>query len=159
MKSISKFIFILIFVGVLLKMIKTYYYQNNMELINTQEVFDWHFKASFIGNMLLTFSSVLSFLFYKKYFPKYIILCYLLIIMLVILTSVNDLNVIIKNPAIFYSPKGIGTYLNFGLLFFAANEHFNKILKLFYWISFVFIIAGVINLADRKSTRLNSSHG
>lgn len=146
MKSISKFIFILIFVGVLLKMIKTYYYQNNMELINTQEVFDWHFKASFIGNMLLTFSSVLSFLFYKKYFPKYIILCYLLIIMLVILTSVNDLNVIIKNPAIFYSPKGIGTYLNFGLLFFAANEHFNKILKLFYWISFVFIIAGVINL-------------
>jgi hypothetical protein len=78
-------------------------------------------------------------------------------ILLVAVASIKDWEDILKSPNIFYSVKGIGTFVNFGILFFAASTaHFPKILKLFYYICFAFIIAGVINIgkvgfgADRQ---------
>lgn len=147
MKSVSRNIYFLLFVGILLKLVETYYHQNNIDYNADVKGADWPGKVSFIGNVLITFAAILSFLTYKKYFPQYIIVCYLLMILLVTLTSLRDFEAIAKKPSIFYSVKGIGTYLNFGILFFTAGGiYYSKILKLFYYLCFVFIIAGIINL-------------
>ena len=146
MKSISKFIFVLLFIGIFLKALKMLYAQNNMEYITLEEVYDWYYKAGFYGNFLVSVAAVLSFICYKKYFPNYITLCYLLLLLLAITASLKDFVNIMK-PSVFYSVKGIGTYINFGILFFVANTlYFRKIIKLFYFISFALIIAGLINL-------------
>jgi hypothetical protein len=148
MKSVSRVIFIIIFVGILLKAIKTLYAQNNAEFIYTELVYEWYFKVGYYGNIMISVAAILSFVFYRKYFPTYVSVCYLLMLLLVIITSLGDLEEIMLKPSIFYTVKGIGTFLNFGILFFAAStSHFHKILKLFYYICFAFIIAGIINLS------------
>jgi hypothetical protein len=69
-------------------------------------------------------------------------------ILLVFIASLNDLNAVFKQPSFFFSIKGMGTFINFGLLYFAADERFPKILKFFYYICFLFIVGGFINLGQ-----------
>lgn len=148
MKVIPKLILFLLLLGLVLKAIKLYGYQNNMQFITEEEVYPWYFKTGYYGNICVSMAAVLSFIFYRKYFPLYVSACYLLMILLVILTSINDFEDIINKPSIIYSVKGIGTFINFGILFFAAKlDDFKKVLSLFYGICFVFIVAGFINLA------------
>lgn len=69
-------------------------------------------------------------------------------IVLVFMTSINDFETIMQKPSIFYSVKGIGTYINFGILFFVASDYFfAKLQKIFYYACFVFIAAGIYNLS------------
>jgi hypothetical protein len=148
MKNIHKIIFLLLSVGLVLKLTKTLFAQNNAEFIIQEEVYGWYFKAAYYGNILVSVGAFLSVVFYRKYFPKYIFVCYVLMILLVFITSFNDLEAIMKRPSIFYSVKGIGTYLNFGILFFVASDlYFPKLLKIFYMACFVFIVAGIYNLS------------
>jgi hypothetical protein len=147
MKSIGRLIFLFIFIGIILNAVKTYFYQNDIETIIVQEVYGWYFKLSTYGNGLISIAALLSFLLYNKYFPAYVSFCYVALIILVTIASWNDLGAIIKTPSIFYSPKGAGTFINFGILFFAANTlYFPWLLKLFYYLCFFFLIASIINL-------------
>lgn len=128
-------------------MIKLYFSQNDLETISFEEVYPWYFKLGFFGNIFISIASVASFIYYKKYFPTYISVCYILLLLFVTLSSYNDLGQFLKRPTFFYSLKGIGTYLNFGLLFFAADTYyFPKIIKVFYYFSFGVIIASLIKL-------------
>lgn len=148
MKFIPKSILFLLLLGIMLKAIKLYGYQNNMQFITEEEVYPWYIQMGYYGNICISLAAVLSFIFYRKYFPLYVAVCYLLMILLVVLTSINDFEDIINKPSIIYSVKGIGTFINFGILFFAAKlDDFKKVLSLFYGICFVFMVAGFINLA------------
>jgi hypothetical protein len=148
MKSVSKLIYALIFLGILLKAVKSFYVQNNMEYIFSEEVYGWYYRVGFYGNALISIAAILSFWLYRKYFPQYVTICYLIMILLVILASLNSMGEIFNRPNILYSDKGIGTFTNFGILFFAAStKHYPKILKLFYYLCFAFIIAGIVNLS------------
>ncbi len=147
MKSIPKIIFYCIFVGVVCNIIKLYNSQNNMEYILLEEIYPWYFRVAFFGNIFISIAAVSSFFIYKKFFPNYITYCYVLLLLFVIIASFSDLPEFLKNPTFFYSVKGIGTYLNIGILFFAADtKYFPKILNLFYYICFFIIGAGIINL-------------
>ena len=135
----------------MLKAVKLYGYQNNMQFITEEEVYPWYIQMGYYGNICISMAAVLSFIFYRKYFPLYVAVCYLLMILLVVLTSINDFEDIINKPSIIYSVKGIGTFINFGILFFAAKlDDFKKVLSLFYGICFVFMMEGFINLAKFK---------
>jgi hypothetical protein len=148
MKFLPRLIFYSIVIGVLCNVVKLYFGQNDIEMILFEEVYPWYFKLAFLGNIFISIASVASFFSYKKYFPPFISTCYVLVVVFVIIASFNDLADFLKKPSYFYSVKGIGTYLNFGLLFFAAETfYFPKLLKLFYWISFGVIVAGFINVA------------
>ena len=148
MKNVHKIVFLLLATGLILKLLKTLFAQNNAEFITQEEVFGWYFKAGYYGNILVSLAAVLSTVFYRKYFPSYIFTCYIIMIVLVFMTSINDFETIMQKPSIFYSVKGIGTYINFGILFFVASDYFfAKLQKIFYYACFVFIAAGIYNLS------------
>ena len=148
MKAIPKLVFYLIFIGIIFNGIKTYYYQNNLEFILYEEVFGWPFKLAFYGNVMISLASVISFLLYRKYFPGYVTFCYVGLIILVTIASWTDLGELIKTPTALYTTKGLGTFVNMGLVFFAANTvDLKKVLKIFYYMCFIFLISGMINLS------------
>ena len=144
--TISKFIFYAILIGGSFNIVRIYFQQQDIEMILREGVYPWYYQLAFLGNVLLCFAAIASFFLYRKYFPSYITYCYLLMILWVFIASFNDLNAIFKKPTFFFSLKGMGTFVNFGLLFFAADERFPKVLKLFYYVCFGFIVAGFINL-------------
>jgi hypothetical protein len=110
--------------------------------------FGWYYKLEFVANMLVSVAAVLSFLLYRKYFPAFVTFCYLSLIILVFLTSIHDLGQILKQPSFIYSIRGFGTFINFGLIFFAANtRYFKKLLNVFYAVCIAFIVAGLFNLS------------
>jgi hypothetical protein len=147
MKFLPKVIFYCIVFGIACNMVKLYFAQNNLEEIAFEQVYPWYFRLSFLGNIFISVVSIASFISYKKYFPSYISICYILLLLLVLIASYSDLRDFLKRPTFFYSIKGIGTYLNFGLLFFVADTYyFPKIMKFFYYLSFGVIIASLINL-------------
>lgn len=147
MKFLPKVIFYSIVIGLACNMVKLYFAQNNLEEIAFEQVYPWYFRVGFFGNIFISFASVASFFSYKKYFPPYITTCYILILLFILIASYNDLGDFLKRPTFFYSIKGIGTYLNFGLLFFVADTYyFPKVMKLFYLLTFGIIVASLINL-------------
>jgi hypothetical protein len=136
--------------GITFSAINTFYYQKNLGDLSDsiEKVSGWYSQLAFVGYILISMASILSFFLYRKFFPGFITFCYLSLIGLVLIASWDDLEVIIKTPSYLYSNKGIGTFVNFGILFFAANTRYlPNILKIFYYLCFVFIIAGFINLA------------
>lgn len=147
MKFLPKLIFYCIVIGILCNITKLYFAQKDIDLIALEEVYPWYFKLGFFGNLFISFASVASFLSYKKYFPSFISVCYVLLLVFVFLASIRDLHEFLKRPTFFYSIKGIGTFLNFGLLFFAADTvYFPKIMRLFYLLCFGIIAASLVNL-------------
>ncbi len=147
MKSLSKIIFYCIVLGITCNLVKLFFAQRDLESILAEAVFPWYYKVDFIGDVLISFASLGSFLLYNKYFPKFISVCYVLMIFLVIIASAADLSTTLKVPSFFYSVKGIGTFINIGILFFTADTlNFPKILKLFYGASIVIILGGFFNL-------------
>ncbi len=147
MKFLPKVIFYCIVIAIACNLVKLYFAQNNLEEIAFEQVYPWYFRVAFIGNIFMSVASVASFISYKKYFPPYVSFCYLLILLFVLIASYSDLGNFLKRPTFFYSIKGIGTYLNFGLLFFVADTYyFPKVMKLFYYATFGIIVASFINL-------------
>jgi hypothetical protein len=148
MKFLPKLIFLLVCVGVVFSLTKVYFVQNNMERLLQEEIFPWYYRVGFLGHVCILIASVCSFFMYHKYFPSYVKNTYLLIILLVLIVSFNDLSQYKKSPNFFFSTKGLGTFINFGILFFVADtKYFPKILKLFYALCFIVIVTSFINLA------------
>jgi hypothetical protein len=149
LKFLPRLIFYCIVTGLLFNFVKLYFAQNDIELIVKEEVYPWYFRLAFFGNILLTFASISSFALYRKKFPAFVSVCYILILLLVLIASYEDLPLFFQKPTFFYSAKGLGTFANFGLLFFAAETFFfPKLLKLFYYGTFV-IIAGSFVILSR----------
>ncbi len=135
----SHIVFYIIMVGLVCNVVKIFFSQLHMEEQYTEDVVTgWYYQFAFIGNFLLTLASIYSFIRYRKNFPLPINVCYVLLILLVAIASFKDYTEFIKTPSLFYSPKGIGTWINFGVLYYIAEEYYaNKIMKwfkfLFYW--------------------------
>jgi hypothetical protein len=145
--TISRFIYWGIIFGVLCNAVRIYFSQLDAQLIAEEGIYSWYFQLNYIGNVVICACAVTSFILYRKYFPSFINTCYVLMVLSVTAASIPDFDTIFARPTFFFSMKGIGTFLNFGLLYFVADtERFPKILKLFYYLCFAFIIAGFINL-------------
>jgi hypothetical protein len=146
--SKAKLIYILILIGIIFNAISLYFYQQNLEYILTQQKFSWYTTLGFVGDAFISIASVLSFISYSKSFPQYVKFCYLGLILLVTIASASDIEQIIKTPSLFYSTKGIGTFINFGILFFAGNNFYiKKIFNLFYILCFIYLFGALSNLA------------
>lgn len=147
MKQISKYIFWCIIIGLSFNITKLYLAQNDMATAE-EGIFPWYFRLDFLGDILISFASIASFFTYKQYFPSYIRICYVLLVVFVVIASFESLSITLSKPNFFYSLKGIGTYLNIGILFFAADtKYFPKVLNFFYYICFGIIIASIINIS------------
>jgi hypothetical protein len=116
----------------------------------------WYVRISFISDVALTPISLYLFFKYHQYFPFVINACFILMPILVFIASFNDLSIFTKTPTVFYSPKGLGTWLNFGMLYFAVEEEYTeKILKVFKYMCFILIVfnLGQIAMAGTISNR------
>jgi hypothetical protein len=116
----------------------------------------WYVRISFLSDLVLTPISLYLFFKYHQYFPFVINACFILMPILVFIASFNDLSIFTKTPTVFYSPKGLGTWLNFGMLYFAVEEEYTeKILKVFKYMCFILIVfnLGQIAMAGTISNR------
>ena len=146
--SKAKFIYFLIIIGIICNAVSLYFYQQNLKIILTEQKFGWYTTVGFVGDAFISIASVLSFFAYKSYFPTYIKFCYIALVLIVVVRSVGNFNDFVKTPSLFYSTKGIGTFVNFGILFYTVNTFFlKKIFKLFYFLCFVIMAAAFYNVA------------
>ena len=136
-------------VGLVCNIIRMFFSQLHMEEEYTENVVTgWYYQFAFIGNFLLTLASIYSFIRYRKYFPLPINVCYVLLILLIAIASFEDYAEFIKTPSLFYSFKGIGTWINFGVLYFIAEEYYaNKIMKWFKFLCYISIIFNLVEIA------------
>jgi hypothetical protein len=108
----------------------------------------WYFTLAFISNVLLTIVSIYSFVVYRNKFPLITNVCYITLIILVFLLSIGDFSMYSKQPSSFYSPKGIGTWINFGILYFVAEEVYaTRIFKFFRTVCYIVIAYNLMRLA------------
>jgi len=142
----SILIFWSLLTGLVMNALKLYLSQNGLAEA-TEGVFPWYFKVDFIGDILINFAAIGSFILYRSYFPGFIRTCYLLLIVLVCIAWVDSFGNIAKQPSVFYGYKGIGNFLNFGILFFAADtRYFPRILNFFYFLCFFILAASIVNI-------------
>lgn len=147
--SLPKFIFYTLAIGIIFNVISLYFSQGDLEDMYTPggTVSGWYYQLDFVGNALISLTAVISFLLYNKYYPTFVSVCYISLIILVLICSIGDFTYVYRKPSFIYSIRGLGTFINFGLIFFAANtEYFKKILRLFYVMCFLVIVAAVIGL-------------
>lgn len=121
----------------------------------------WYFTLDFIANILITLVSIYCFAVYSHKFPVVVNVCYITLIVLVFIGSIGDLSLYVKQPSFFYSAKGLGTWINFGLLYFVAEEVYTtqlfKLLKGFCYLVVFFnimrlgMIGGISSRADTLS--------
>lgn len=149
MKSLPKIIFYLIVTGIVFSAVKLYLAQAESDDLSVEKQYGWYYKLELVGDVLLSIASILSFAVYRKYFPSFISVCWILMVLFVTLCSINDLSYFAKRPSHFYSIRGVGTFINIGLIFFTAStKYLPKLLKLFYYLCYAFIIGGIINLGQ-----------
>ena len=149
MKPISKYIFWALIAGISCTVIKLYLSQQDMSVSggDIESAWPWYFKVAFLGNVLVSLAAVASFILYNKYFPKYVIACYLLLVLFVIISSAGTFSQTLSKPTFFYTSKGVGTFINIGILFFAADtKYFPKILDYFYYACMFILAASIISL-------------
>ncbi|MBV8388929.1 MAG: hypothetical protein JO080_03925 [Mucilaginibacter sp.] len=121
-----------------------------------------YIKISFLFNIVVSFCSIYCFIIYHKRFPFIINACYLLMVSLVFIASFDDLSLFSAIPTKFYSPKGIGTWINFGLLYFAAETAYTeRLFKYFkYLCTFLFVFnlvrIGLLGSVSNRSAALNA---
>jgi len=109
---------------------------------------DWYSKLAFLTDIILTFISIYLFFTYHRYFPFFINACFVVMLVLVFIASFNDLSLFSTTPTVFYSPKGLGSWLNFGLLYFAAEEKYTeKIFKFFKYLCYVLVVFNLAQIA------------
>ncbi|MDO3625440.1 hypothetical protein [Mucilaginibacter sp. BT774] len=122
----------------------------------------FYIKISFLFNILVTFCSIYCFVAYHRNFPFIINACYVLMVALVFIASFNDLSTFASTPTLFYSPKGLGTWINFGLLYFAAETTYTeRLFKFFKYVcTFLFVFnlvrIGLLGSVSDRSAALNA---
>jgi hypothetical protein len=105
----------------------------------------WYFTLAFISNIFITIASIYSFVMYRNRFPLLTNVCYILMIVLVTIFSITGFSMYAGQPSFFYSPKGIGTWVNFGILYFVAEEAFTtQILKLFKTLCYIVVMFNMV---------------
>jgi hypothetical protein len=135
--------------GLILNAVYTFFYQRDLELIVTEDAHGWYTKLNFIGDLLISVAAILSHYKYRNQFPKFVIISYWLLLFLVVVANWGTYSIYFTSPASFYNTKGIGTYLNLGILFAAANlRYISKIQKLFLLITITFTVLGLMSLAS-----------
>lgn len=146
MKPLSKYIFWCFLAGISMNMIKLYFLQLDMATAE-EGVYPWYYRVDFLGDVLMCMGSVASFFTFHRYFPSFVRNCYLLLIAFVTFASLEAIPEINKQPTLFFNLKGIGTYINIGILFFAADtKYFPKLLNFFYYLCFFILAACIINV-------------
>ena len=120
-----------------------YYMKSNADAAES----GWYSKISVVSDVVLTFISFFLYFKYHRCFPFVINTCFVLMPLLVFIASFNDLGLFAKSPSVFYSPKGVGTWLNFGMLYFAAEEEYTeKILKWFKYFCYVIVAFNLVQI-------------
>ncbi|MFD2514335.1 hypothetical protein ACFSRY_10695 [Pontibacter locisalis] len=118
-----------------------------MEIITVDEVYRWYHQIGYIGDGIISIVSIISFIKYNNRFPKFVNFCYITLVLLVFLASINDISIVVKKPSLLYSPKGVGTWINIGILYFAGNEKYRvKVFKVFLYICYFFIGVNLIQI-------------
>ncbi|HTD40682.1 MAG TPA: hypothetical protein VK671_08685 [Mucilaginibacter sp.] len=108
----------------------------------------WYSKLAFVSDIVLTPISLFLYFKYHRYFPFVINTCFILMPVLVFISSFNDLGLFVQTPSVFYSPKGLGTWLNFGILYFAVEEDYTeKLLKWFKYFCYALVAFNLVQLA------------
>ncbi|HEY9003669.1 MAG TPA: hypothetical protein VIM89_20090 [Mucilaginibacter sp.] len=151
-KYIYNVIMFVVFVHFFALLLAQYYMKTNADAAES----GWYSKVSFLSDIVLTPISLFLFARYHKCFPIFINLCFLLMPLLIFIASFNDLSLFSKSPSVFYSPKGLGTWLNFGILYFTAEEEYTeKILKWFKYFCYAIVVFNLmqIGLAGTISNR------
>jgi hypothetical protein len=114
----------------------------------TAPVGGWYFTLDFLCNLLISMVSIYCFLVYKYKFPMLVNVTYVVMVVLVFIASINDLPMFLKEPSALYSPKGLGTWINFGLLYFVAEEDYaTKVFRLFKNLCYVLVAFNLMRLA------------
>jgi hypothetical protein len=109
----------------------------------------WYSRLAFLTDILLTPISIFLFAKYHKYFPVFLNACFLIMPILVFIASFNDLSLFRTNPTVFYSPKGLGTWINFGLVYFTAEEEYlDKIFKFFRVTCYILVVFNLVQIAS-----------
>jgi O-Antigen ligase. len=146
--SLKHIIYWCVSAGLLLNIIYTFFYQRDLELIVAGAPYSWYTRLNFTGDVLISIASVLSYVCYRKFFPLYIRCCWIGIVLLVFIINHELYEDFLESPAIMYGPKGFGTFLNFGLLFFVANKDgLAKVQRMLLAACVVFLVLGIGNLA------------
>jgi len=148
----TRWIFNLIVIGVILNGIFLLFWQiklgSSQEMISNS-VSTWYSQIAFLGNLLLTVASILSFAMFFRRFPTFLNLCYITLVLIIALLSASDFDQYLKVPSLFYMSKGLGSWINFGLLYFMADDYYSaKILKLFKLLCYCFILFNLIEIAQ-----------
>ena len=149
MTKSARFIYYTILVGLIGNAIFTLVAQVKMKGEYTEStVGGWYYQLAFVSNIILSLASIFSFILYRKKFPLIISICYVLLLLLIFVTSFSDMGLFSKTPSLFYSPKGIGAWLNFGILYFTAEEQYTvKIFQFFRILCLVFIVFNLGQIA------------
>jgi hypothetical protein len=109
----------------------------------------WYSQLGFIGNLLLTAASICSFAMFFRRFPAFLTFCYLALVLVIALKSAFDFDQFLKTPSLFYMSKGLGSWINFGLLYFMADDHYSvKLFKLFKGLCYGFIFFNLIKIVQ-----------
>lgn len=160
MATTTRVIYYMIIAGIIGNLLFTIVSQVNMKGEYTESTTGgWYYQIAFASNFLLTIASAYSVLFYNRYFPRLVTVCYLLMILLVAIASFSSIGVFSKTPSLFYSPKGLGTWMNFGILYFTAEEVYTaRIFRIFKVMCYVFIAfnLGSIALLGTISNRVDA---
>src|SRR5437868_2356416 len=120
-----------------------YYMKTNADAAES----GWYSKLSVLSDVILTPISLFLYFKYHRCFPFFINTCFLLMPLLVFIASFNDLGLFAKSPSVFYSPKGLGTWLNFGTLYFAPEEEYTeKLLKWFKYFCYVLVVFNLVQI-------------
>lgn len=154
----SRIIYYLIVIGLIFNAIFLLFSQINAaapnELANTgagtvTSRSSWYSQLEFVGNFILTICSIYSFIIYYKRFPIFLNACYIILLLLISTRSVMDFREFIITPSLLYSPKGLGAWINFGILYFIAEEYYAvKLFRLFRLFCALVILFNLIQLAS-----------
>jgi len=162
MTKSAQIVFYILLAGIIGNILFLFMSQINMKGEYTEStVGGWYYTLAFVSNVLLSMVSVYSFVMYRHKFPWIVTACYLALLLLIFIASFNDLGMFSKQPSLFYCPKGIGTWINFGLLYFMAEEAYRvKLFRIFKIVCYAVVIFnfGAIALLGTISNRTDAEN-
>jgi hypothetical protein len=148
----TRWVFYFIVTGLILNGVFLLFSQINMDTSQQATgtpVSTWYSQLGFIGNLLLTAASIISFAMFYRRFPVFLSCCYIGLVLIIAAMSAPDFDQYLKTPSLFYLAKGLGSWINFGLLYFMADDHYSaKVLKIFKWLCYCFILFNLIKIAQ-----------
>jgi hypothetical protein len=147
-----RWVFYAIVTGLVLNGVFLLFSQINMD--SSQQatgapVSTWYSQLGFVGNLLLTAASIVSFAKFYRRFPVFLSCCYIALILIIAVMSALDFDQFLKTPSLFYMSKGLGAWINFGLLYFMADDHYSaRVFKIFKGLCYCFILFNLIKIVQ-----------